>query len=201
LLKKKPPFKLNAEHVALDFVNTLDDRFAPDGPHELLPSYAELLRFCRQAGVLTYAEAARLNAVPAASQKSALREAIGLREMLARVCYRWLQGKSPAAEDRQALRQWAARCMQHRELRWKDGRLAWEWRPFHGEAETPVLLLAQAAVELLTADQPPRLHACASGTCRWLFLDTSRNGTRRWCDMKICGNREKARRYSAAHRN
>lgn len=182
-------------------MNTLDDRFALHGPRELLPAYAELLRFCRQAGVLTHAEAARLNAVPAAAQKSALREAIELRELLARVCYGWLEEKSPAAEDRRALRHWAARCMQHRELRWRSGRLAWEWTPFHGEAETPVLLLAQAAVDLLTAGEPPRLHACASGTCRWLFLDTSRNGTRRWCDMKICGNREKARRYSAAHRN
>jgi predicted RNA-binding Zn ribbon-like protein len=201
LLEKNPPFKLNAEHVALDFVNTLDDRFAPDGPRELLPDYAELLRFCRQARVLTYAEAARLNAQSAASQRSALREAIELREMLARVCYGWFEGKSPAAEDRQALRQWAARCMQHRELRWRGGRLAWEWKPFGGVAETPVVLLAQAAVDLLTADEPPRLHACASSTCRWLFLDTSKNRTRRWCDMKICGNRAKARRYSAAHRD
>jgi len=82
--------------------------------------------------------------------------------------------------------------MQHRELRWRGGRLAWEWKSFRGVAETPVLLLAQAAVDLLTADEPPLLHACASNTCRWLFLDTSKNRTRRWCDMKICGNRRKS---------
>lgn len=199
--EKKPPFKLNAEDVALDFVNTLDDRFAPSGPRELLPSYAELLRFCRQAGVLTQTEAARLNAMPAASQNGALHEAIELREMLARLCYGWLEGKPPSAEDRELLQQWASRCVQHQELRWRGGRLVWEWKPFHGEAQRPVLLLAQAAVDLLTADEPPRLHACASGTCRWLFLDTSRNRTRRWCDMNTCGNREKARRYSAAHKN
>jgi len=35
--------------------------------------------------------------------------------------------------------------------------------------------------------------------CRWLFLDTSKNHTRRWCDMKVCGNRIKARRFKALH--
>ena len=128
-----------------------------------------------------------------------LREALALREMLARICYGWLDGRPPAAEDRRAFEQWAVRCIEHRELRWKGGRLVWEWKPFHGRADAPVLLLAQNAVDLLTAADPPRLHACASGTCRWLFLDTSRNRTRRWCDMKICGNREKARRFTAAH--
>lgn len=199
--EKNAPFKLNAEHVALDLVNTLDDRFVPDGPRELLPSYAELLRFCCQAGLLTRAEAARLNALPAASQNAALREALALREMLARICYGWLDAKPPAVEDRQALERWAARCMDYRELRWRSGRLIWDWKPFHGQADAPVLLLAQNAVDLLTAGDSPPLHACASATCRWLFLDTSRNRTRRWCNMKICGNREKARRFTAAHRN
>ena len=194
-------FKLNAEHVALDFVNTLDDRFAPEGPRELLANYPDLLRLCREAGLLAPAEAARLSALPVASQNGALREAIGLREMVARMCYGWLDGKSPSAEDRQSFQQWAVRCMQRRQLRWRDGRLAWEWKPIHGEADAPVLLIAQAAVDLLTRGEQPRLRRCASETCRWLFLDTSKNRTRRWCDMKTCGNREKARRYSATHKS
>jgi predicted RNA-binding Zn ribbon-like protein len=195
----KPLFKLNAEHVALDFVNTLDDRYASGGPRELLSSYADLIRFCRQAGILTHAEAARLSALPRASQEKALRSAIELRELLARVFYRWVEGRSPSAEDRIALEQWSAVCSQHRELRWKNEHLEWTWKALAADAEAPALLLAQRALDLLIADEPPRLHACASETCRWLFLDTSKNRTRRWCDMKICGNRAKARRYSAAH--
>jgi predicted RNA-binding Zn ribbon-like protein len=38
---------------------------------------------------------------------------------------------------------------------------------------------------------------CGDPSCRWLFLDTSKNHTRRWCDMKTCGNRMKARRFQA----
>ena len=197
----KPPFKLNAEHVALDFVNTLDDRYAPSGPRELLPSYADLIRFCRQAGILTQAEVARLSALPGASQERALRSAIELRELLARVFYRWLEGRSPSVEDRIALEQWSAACARHRELRWKNEHLQWSWKALTADAEAPALLLAQRALDLLIGDGPPRLHACASETCRWLFLDTSKNRTRRWCDMKVCGNRAKARRYSAAHPN
>jgi predicted RNA-binding Zn ribbon-like protein len=63
------------------------------------------------------------------------------------------------------------------------------------------LLLAQHALDLLLAKDQSRPHSCAADTCRWLFLDTSKNHTRRWCDMKICGNRAKARRYNAAHQN
>jgi predicted RNA-binding Zn ribbon-like protein len=198
---KKSPFKLNAEHVALDFVNTLDDRYTPGGPRELLPTYADLLRFCHQAEILTHAEAARLNALPDASREKGLRSAIELREMLARVFYRWVGGQPPSAEDRIALERWAAACARHRELRWTDKHLAWAWKALAGDPEAPALLLAQHALDLLIADEPPRLHACASDTCRWLFLDTSKNRTRRWCDMKTCGNRAKARRYSAAHQN
>jgi predicted RNA-binding Zn ribbon-like protein len=202
---KKPPFKLNAGHVALDFVNTLDDRYKPDGPRELLPTYADLLRFCRQAEMLTQAEAARLSALPDASQKKGLQSAIELRELLARVLYRCAEGRAPFAEDRMALERWSMACARHRELRWIDGHLAWEWKELAADPESPALLMAQHALDLLTGDligdQPSRLHTCASETCRWLFLDTSKNRTRRWCDMKICGNRAKARRYSAAHQN
>ena len=198
---KKVPFKLNAEHVALDFVNTLDDRYTAGGPRELLPTYADLIRFCRQTGLLTQVEAARLGVLSAASQEKGLRSAIELRELLARVFYRWVDGRPPSMEDRIALERWSAACAQHRELRWEDGHLAWGWRTLTGDAEAPAMLLAEQALDLLLAHEPPRLRTCASDTCRWLFLDTSKNRTRRWCDMKTCGNRAKARRYSAAHQN
>jgi predicted RNA-binding Zn ribbon-like protein len=197
-VEKKSPFKLNAEHVALDFVNTLDDRYTPGGPRELLPGYMDLLRFCRQAGMLTPAELARLSALPDASQEKGLRSAIELREMLARTFYRLVEGRSPAPEDRIALERWSAACMRHRELRWEDERLAWRWKALDADPDAPALLIADSALKLLTDEQPARLHACASDTCRWLFLDTSKNRTRRWCDMKICGNRAKARRYRSS---
>ena len=200
-MEKKISFKLQAENAALDFVNTLDDRYAPGGPRELLSSYSDLLRFCRQAGLLTPGEQSRLSAISRASQEKSLSSAVELREMLARIFYRLLERRSPSGEDRIALERWAAACAKHQELRWEDGHLVWRWQAMEANPDAPALLLADDALKLLTQEPPARLHACASDTCRWLFLDVSKNRTRRWCDMKTCGNRAKARRYSAAHRD
>jgi predicted RNA-binding Zn ribbon-like protein len=51
----------------------------------------------------------------------------------------------------------------------------------------------------MTSEELARVSSCGADTCRWLFLDTSRNHSRRWCDMKVCGNRMKARRFQARH--
>lgn len=200
LAEKIAAFKLNAEHVALDFVNTLDDRFAAGGPVEKLRSYEHLIRFCRQAGLLTAGEAGRLCGLPASAQERGLRAATELRELLARIFYRAVEGRSPRPDDVAVVEEWAAACARHRELRWKDGQMRWAWKGLDENADAPALLLAQQALDLLMSGENERLHRCASGTCRWLFLDTSKNRTRRWCDMKTCGNRAKARRFAESHR-
>jgi predicted RNA-binding Zn ribbon-like protein len=55
--------------------------------------------------------------------------------------------------------------------------------------------IVRSAADLLTSDRLDRIRSCADEECGWLFLDTSRNRSRRWCDMEDCGNRAKARRY------
>jgi predicted RNA-binding Zn ribbon-like protein len=57
--------------------------------------------------------------------------------------------------------------------------------------------VVRSAVELLTSDAASRIGRCADEGCAWLFLDTTRSGTRRWCDMKSCGNRNTVRRFRA----
>jgi predicted RNA-binding Zn ribbon-like protein len=64
-------------------------------------------------------------------------------------------------------------------------------------AEIPLWMLAQAAGDLLVSTDAEHIKDCGDPTCRWLFLDLSKNHTRRWCDMKTCGNRMKARRHHA----
>jgi predicted RNA-binding Zn ribbon-like protein len=167
---------------------------------EKLRSYEHLVRFCRQAGLLTAGEAGRLCGLPASAQERGLRAATELRELLARIFYRAVEGRSPRPDDVAVVEEWAAACARHRELRWKDGQMRWAWKGLDENADAPALLLAQQALDLLMSGENERLHRCASGTCRWLFLDTSKNGTRRWCDMKTCGNRAKARRFAESHR-
>jgi len=61
--------------------------------------------------------------------------------------------------------------------------------------EAPLWPIARSAAELLASEQVHFIRNCSSKTCQWLFLDTSKNHRRRWCDMKLCGNRAKVRRF------
>jgi predicted RNA-binding Zn ribbon-like protein len=199
-------FTLNGGHPVLDFVNTLDNRFLEDGPVELLANYADLIRFMQQSGLLGAAPARLL--IAAAEQDAqlrALRAARALRETIAAVLYSAADGNAPALAQVRKLERFCLDAYRHRQLQWQRlpqpgrarGGAVWV---FDMDVELPVWMLAQAASELIASTGLDRLRACGSETCRWLFLDTSKNHTRRWCDMKICGNRMKARRFSARRR-
>jgi predicted RNA-binding Zn ribbon-like protein len=182
-------FQLVAGHPALDLVNTLDWRFRPEGPEELLKSYDDLLRFCRESGVLT-AKRARRPANP-----RVLKRCIELREAMGEILYARLDGRSPAAASLRTLERSIQAARIQQQLRWKQDRFEWDWS--RNNAELPLWLLSMSASDLLLSEAAGGVRACDNPECRWLFLDTSKNHTRRWCDMRVCGNRIKARRFKA----
>jgi predicted RNA-binding Zn ribbon-like protein len=188
------PFELLAGHVALDLVNTLDNRFSESGPAELLVNYGDLLRFSTQSGLLTGPQVKRLKSLDASE---ALRQAKELRETLAAIAYAQLDGKSLTAANLATLEYYFRQASLHRHLTADRLRPLWHWRGLDSHATAPVWLLAHATEDFLLSEAFSKLRCCASETCRWLFLDTSKNRTRRWCDMKVCGNRMKARRFYA----
>jgi predicted RNA-binding Zn ribbon-like protein len=192
------PFQLNGGHPALDLVNTLDMRFT-GGNIELLPTYAELLRFVVQEEMLTPEQARGLarTASPAKTQQ-VLAATWELREALASVLYAWADGSKPPGPQVAILERHFQAAAQHRNLRVDGTHLDWVWNG-NGrvEVELPLWKLAQAASDLLTSNIADSIKGCGDPTCRWLFLDVSKNHTRRWCDMKTCGNRMKARRFQA----
>jgi len=194
-------YELKAGHPALDFVNTLDDRFAAAGPSERIATYRDLLRFSMQAGLLPAVQAQLLERFgDSAAAQRALQSARSLREALARVLYGLLEGREPDASALAQLERHFKVAQRHRTLQAADAAtLAWTWSAAAGRAALPVWLLAERAAELLLAPTLRQLRACEADTCRWLFLDTSKSHTRRWCDMKVCGNRMKARRFQARH--
>jgi predicted RNA-binding Zn ribbon-like protein len=199
-------FQIIAADPTLDFVNTLDNRFVDSGPTELLNGYEDLLGFVERAGVLdakcTAALARGRNSTAAARTFAS---ALELREALASLLYGELTSeKPPDAKTLKTLERHFLASEAHTELVWKpptsDQRLSsldWEWGRFEKDAALPVWALAQFAARLLTSPAIAHVRMCECDTCRWLFLDTSKNHTRRWCDMKICGNRMKARRFIA----
>jgi predicted RNA-binding Zn ribbon-like protein len=199
------PFKLFGGHPALDLVNTLDNRFVEDGPDEGLESYADLLAFVRQAGLLDGPRIAALSVRQhSAAAAAALAAAHELREALAATFY-GTRGKAFGPRHIKILERHFLEADRHRELAWRPAsirsgqpaRATWTWGPLETDLELAVWVLAQSAASLLTSDAMAHVHMCRSETCRWLFLDSSKNHSRRWCDMRLCGNRMKARRHYA----
>jgi predicted RNA-binding Zn ribbon-like protein len=169
------PFKLFAGHPALELVNTLDLRFSAS-PQDLLPSYADLLRFAAQLRLLPAEQARKLGrAVRAQDGQRVLASTVELREALAAVLYGWVDGGKPADAQLEILERHFHAAALHRSLRGGDERLIWNWSNGEQQAELPLWKLAQSASDLLVSE----------------------NHTRRWCDMKTCGNRMKARRHQA----
>ena len=201
--QRQPLFNLCGGHAALDFVNSLDDRFGAAAPLERLTDYAALLRFALESRLLDARRARELARVGPAPAERALRAARELREALAAVLYARPEGRPPPPAALRTLERHLHRAGRHRELHWeraaRGGVLSWERGRFETCAELPVWLLAQSAGELMMSGAVEQVRACDADTCRWLFLDTSRNHTRRWCDMRVCGNRMKARRFQARH--
>jgi predicted RNA-binding Zn ribbon-like protein len=198
-------FELIAGDPILDLVNTLDWRFresSPEkpSPEELLTSYRDLLDFAVQAGLLTAAQRRHIESgiTPKAADR-ALSACLELREAAAAVFYAVLAGESPAQAQIAVLEEFFNWARRHRRAVWTGSRLDYQWDA-EESAKLPVWMLTLGAERLLTSDEMLLLRECGNPECRWLFLDTSKNHTRRWCDMKICGNRIKARRFKAQQR-
>jgi predicted RNA-binding Zn ribbon-like protein len=183
-------------HVALDFVNTVGNRRG--GQDEHFATYGDLVSWAEARGVVATPEAGRLRRAAAAAPeeaRAAYRRAIKLREAIYRVFERRASGKPPAADDLATLNRFVAEMYRDAQLVVDGGRVVLQTGSPAGTLDRPFAPVIRAAIDLLTGDQAPLVGTCADDTCGWLFLDTTRNRTRRWCTMKDCGNRNKVRRF------
>jgi predicted RNA-binding Zn ribbon-like protein len=189
-------FQLIAGHPALDFVNTLDWRFGSKAPLDLLTNYDDLIRFTEESKLLSSKHARQLR--PSARVLRSCRE---LREALAEIFYARLDGRKPAGAAQRTIERHFKAARDGQKLNWNQSpHVKWEWADLASDAELPLRTLALSALDLMTSENVERVRACNSTECRWLFLDTTKNHTRRWCSMELCGNRMKARRFKLARR-
>jgi predicted RNA-binding Zn ribbon-like protein len=190
-------FELTGGLLCLDFADTVEDR--PDiHPHELLNSYNDLVSWGQQAHVLTEQEAQRL--LEEAARRSAeaagvLERAVAIREVIYRVFKAVAEDTSPEEDDLVSLSASVADAQVHARIVQKAGGFTWDWAGNVDDLDRMLWPVVRSAADLLTSDELDDVGICASDTCNWLFLDTSKNHSRRWCDMKSCGNRAKARRF------
>jgi predicted RNA-binding Zn ribbon-like protein len=188
-----------AGDASLDFVNTVD--WTSRGlEEEQLADYADLLRWARGAGLLAPPLAAAL-ALAAASAPAERELALASARHARWVLRRLLSSVASGRIDRRAvaafneiLAESARRLMLDGRMARRSRRLRWTWRGVTESLESPVWLIVWSAAQLLTSDERAFIKECGGRDCGWLFVDRSRNGLRRWCEMRTCGTREKSRR-------
>jgi predicted RNA-binding Zn ribbon-like protein len=190
-------FEFTGGRMCLDFTNTVEDR-PSDNPRELLNSYNDLLSWSKQAHLLTDQEAERLldEALQRPSDASSiLKRATELRETIYRIFKSVAEDASPQEEDLDSLNGAIAEAMAHTRIVPKAEGFTWDWDNDERKLDRMLWPVVRSAADILTSEELYDVRVCASDNCNWLFFDTSKNHSRRWCDMKSCGNRAKARRH------
>ena len=197
-------FEFNAGWLCLDFANTVRARPISERV-ELINNYSDLLSWARQATILTPGEAAELGAAarqhPRAAVES-LAQALSLREAIYGL-FSARAGALPAPlGDLHTINKAIGRSMARAGLTPSArGAFEWSWPGSAPGLDRVAWWVARSAAELLTSRDLTGVRECASYDCGWLFVDATKNRSRRWCDMATCGNRAKGRRHYERRRS
>ena len=188
--------------ACLDLVNTGAGRRV--GPfREKLRTYGDLVTWAERLDLIDAGRGDVLRGLAKRRPDEAARvleEARTLREAVYRVFTASTRGESAAPDDLTRIGEAAASAAANRRLVATADGFDYEW--LEGDSlERPLWPAATSAAELATMGDLTRVKECASENCNWLFIDESRNRSRRWCDMKDCGNRAKARRFRQRKRS
>lgn len=181
-----------AGNAGLDFVNTAELRGHP-AAGDAITTVADLRRWGQRYGLLS-------NGPIHDPDSTELRRAIDARELLYAVFVARINGRAPSRAQLDELAAFAADAYAAAELRRQEtGAVYWRWR--QTELSTVRHTAVNAAVQLLA--QPPtlRLKQCPGDHCGWLFLDATKRGNRRWCEMRECGQEAKDERRRQRRRS
>ncbi len=196
--------RLSGGQLSLDFVNTVEPRVG-EAPHDFLKSYADLVKWSRHIGLITEEEAEQLlleaDLQPEES-KAIFTQALALREASYRVLVALTKQKTPAKPDLQFLQDMFVRAMARGRLVAIDNRVEWQWELGENELDQVLWSLIRSIVDLLTSSDVERVKECphVDGGCGWLFVDRSKNRSRRWCSDEECGSLVRMRRMYARKR-
>lgn len=182
----------------LDFANTLQNR-GSELPVEGLNSYADLVEWLQRNDLIDAEQGLYLEQQAVLRSEEAaqiLREAIDLREVIYRLFSTQIYNRTATPSDIAALNLANRRALAHAKLRASEVGLQRDWSFENDSLDAGLWPIIDSAVVLLTTPELlARVGKCADDKCGYLFLDLSRNRSRRWCDISDCGNRAKQRRY------
>lgn len=184
--------------LALDLVNTVTAR--DTSPRDWLDDYGALVRWARRSERFATAELDALDTLAARhplKAKAALARAKVLREALCVAFYALVDGREPAEASLHAIDAARTTSATAAVLVSRDRHVRVEWSAQRSGLDLVTHVVASHALALFDATDLARLRVCDGRDCGWVFVDSSKNGRRRWCDMATCGNVAKARRFHA----
>ena len=193
----------NGGVLSLDFINTVEPRTGPVS-RDWLTGYPDLVVWARHGGLFddqTAEALLRAAAARPAEAQAAFQTAIELREGLFRVFQAIADHSTPAGADLEVLRGAFAVATQHGRLAPNaGGGFDWSWDATD-QLDRPWWPVAASGMELLTHGPLDRIKQCPTDEgCSWLFVDATKNRSRRWCSMDDCGSQTKARRQTNRRR-
>jgi predicted RNA-binding Zn ribbon-like protein len=190
--------RLLGGRLCLDFTNTVHRRYPTMGD-SFINSYTDLVNWSVFAGVLDESEAITLRRVAVSQPDEASRtyeQALNLRESIYRLFSAIANGRTPDELDLAMLNDALANGLGNLELARDGDHFHWQWAGNPQALDRMLWAVARSAADLLTSDLLRRVRECPDPDgCGWLFVDTSKNRSRRWCSMEGCGNVAKARRH------
>ena len=187
--------------LALEFVNTVAWRGST--PAEGLHNFADVLAWLSSTNAIALVAVADLrkwfDAHPAAAA-AVFHEMIEIRETLYRTFHAVASASAAAPDDLRRLNRALDEAAPRAVLDRTNAGFGWriDLKPAAAAILAPVLW---SAADILVGPASARLRECANHRCLWLFLDDSKNGSRRWCSMQACGNRAKAHRHYLRHKD
>jgi predicted RNA-binding Zn ribbon-like protein len=185
--------------LCLAFANSVLWRRSAE-PRELLHHYGHVVEYLEEdLSFLPASQAAALRGVAEArpdDAAAAFDRALALREALFRLFSVVAAGEPAPESDLELLNGWIAAAGAHERLEPALAGFMQGYRDAEQDLDAPLWPVARSAAEvLLSAADLERLKQCPAANCGWLFIDESRNRTRRWCDPALCGNRARVRSH------
>ncbi|MGH9440983.1 MAG: CGNR zinc finger domain-containing protein [Thermoanaerobaculia bacterium] len=192
-MAKTPRFEWVGGERCLDFNNTAAWRST--GPYDdRLGSREDILEWGAGAGLMA-------DSPPQKASPRILKDAVALRATLHRILSPLSRWHAPAPEDLAALNEFLRRALSGVRLARGKGTFRWDFSGSAGDLDPILAAVVWSAARLLESADLSLLRECADPECGWLFVDRSRRKNRRWCEMRECGSRAKARRYYLRHRS
>jgi predicted RNA-binding Zn ribbon-like protein len=185
--------------ICLDFVNTVK-LHASQNPVEKLCSYNDFIDWLKTKDIISTYEAKNLRAEArrnTAGAQAALGKAKELREAIYHILSGLAHNMPPHNSDMAILNRFISETMPYARLTAiQNKNFSWEWKNSEDNLEYPLQVIVRSICDLLISGTIDKIGQCADERgCGYIFLDTSKNKTRRWCNMGDCGNRAKARRH------